>query len=1235
MRYGVVCALVILAFLGWVSANSGAGQYEAYPLNHKRVTDVERQLVELVRHLEPTPHVVADARTNQILLRGSEEAHRIAKQFVDSIDHPPVQPPRTEPKPTSVVKGYRCPMNRLSETAAQLQRRYGTNREVRVTTDAGTSQVIVLAPPDVHTRIAAELAGSSMVRSASAGTPQRLPAEFGPIEHTIELAHVPIARFETQLRQLLGSRLEPVRGGIAGRPDYLLASKSSRRTELTFDRQHNRVRLVGMQSVVVQLARLIRAMDALEDSGREPGTMTRIIPVHRADPTKVREAVDAYRSGKAEPNQPQRPDPRDTSRNARRIRMPIALVQNTAPANGEPTDVRRIPATEEELKEEQQLDERLRELGQDVEFEALPELDVIILRGRDHDVDEVARIIAEIERISAETIPEIDIYQLRHVHCMSLVTIIDLVATDLIGGRQGKIHLTPLVKPNALLLVGWGEAVTAMKELIAKLDQPVAPESQVRVYRLRHAPVTEASSVVENAFSDPQGLGPLVEVTADPRTNSLIVRASPRDLLEVDHLIARLDQGTSGIINQARIFKLKNTLALDLATTLQSAITAAAGGPGQQKSAILELLTADLQGRRLLKSGVLSDVQITPDPHTNSLVVTAPVESIELLAALIEQLDSPTAIAQIKVFEVVNGDANSLIEMLRTLLPAETLVAGPQLAGAEGETTLVPVRFSVDVRTNSIIATGSQGDLAILEALLLRLDEEDVEQRMNEVYRLKNAPAIDVALAINEFLRSERQLQQEAAGVVSPFEQIEREVVVVPEPVSNSLILSATPRFFEEIMNLVKDIDKEPDQVMIQVVIAEVGLEDFDEFGIELGLQDSVLFDRSLLSDIQTLTRTTREPSAGGATTLTEQIISAATNTPGYIFNNGGDLGNSGAESALARSNTVGGQGLSHFSVGRTNAERGYGGLVFSASSDSVSVLIRALQHLRTLQILGRPQIMTLDNQPAFIQVGQRVPRIVSSRFDGRVQTNQVELENTGLILGVTPRISPEGMVVMEIDAEKSELGPEDEGVIVSVVEGEPVRSPTIDVTTVQTTVSASSGETVVLGGLITKRTEMIRRRVPYLSNIPILGDLFRYDSNDVVRAELLVFLTPHVVGSEEDLDRIKQAEAARMNWCLSDVHEIHGPTGLYEDDDTYWNGQSEVIYPDTNPHGLTPGEFQPQEMPLRDLELSPPMEEIPAPSRGPGSRPDTGTADLHSRWNPTQRAMHAGYSTPVAPGVE
>jgi type II secretion system protein D len=1166
------------------------------------VSDVEPQLVELLRSVNPTPQVVVDHRANQLLVRGTDTAQQIARQFLQSVDRPPVE--QGTPQAKNIVRGYTLPRDRLAESVAQLQTRFGNHPDVRVTSDLGTSQIIVLAPPELQALIARDLAGSPAPTATDRRPPQS-PQQTMPTEQFIRLAHAPLARIESQLRHLLGPQIEPLAGGQPGRPDYAFVNRRSRRAEFTFDWRNNGITLVGDPPVVTQLTQLITALDALEAA--QPGNSEktlRIVPVRRANPQKLQEAVDAYRSGRKPGGStvtPPEPMPQQTGQVNRSQPGGVALAQFAQPPNGAPDTLppgaSPIPVTGEEAEAERQAAERLRELGDRVDIESLPDLDVIILRGRDVDVDEVSRIIAEIERLSAETVPEIDIYQLRHVNCRSIVTIIEMVAQDLIGGRQGKIHITPLVKPNALLLVGWGEAVDAMKELVARLDQPVSADSQLRVYRLRHAPVLSAAGVVEDTFADPQGLGPLVSVVPDVRTNALIVRASPRDLAELDHLITRIDQDDSGIVNQARVFKLKNTLASDLSVTLQNAIDAAAGRApgGDEGSTVLELITADVQGRRLLRSGLLSNVQITPDPHTNSLLISAPADSMELLVALIEQLDSPTAVAQIKVFKIINGDASTLVEMLRGLLPAELMVAGPQLAGAEGETTLVPIRFSVDTRTNCIISTGSQGDLAIIEALLLRLDEDDVEQRENTVYRLKNAPALAVAEAINEFLRSERLVEQAAPGVVSLFEQIEREVIVVPEPVSNSLIISATPRYYDQVMEVVEKLDEQPLQVMIQVVIAEVGLQDVDEFGVELGLQDSLLFDRSLLSDLEKITTTVTGQQGGNIITTTTEEIIAATNTPGFDFNNN-PIGNAGSDKAFANSHTVGGQGLSNFQLGRVNSELGYGGMVLSASSDSVSVMIRALQQSRRIEILGRPQIMTLDNQSAFIQVGKRVPRITGVRFDGRAQNNTVELENTGLILGVTPRISPEGMVVMEIDAEKSKIDP-NEGVPISVIDGQPVESPIIDVTTAQTTVSAASGETIVLGGLITTEEDVIRRRVPFLADIPVLGHLFRYDSDTSVRAELLIFLTPHVIRDQDDMEQIKQAEAARMNWCLSDVHALHGPTGIYEDrDESCYSGEGEVIYPDTNPGAQVPGTFSPRVVPMENLEIVPPIDSLPEP---------------------------------------
>jgi type II secretion system protein D len=795
---------------------------------------------------------------------------------------------------------------------------------------------------------------------------------------------------------------------------------------------------------------------------------------------------------------------------------------------------------------------------------------------------------------------------LAHASSEALAPLLTAIEPQLLAGRPGKVSITALNKPNALLLIGRGEAVTAMRELIEKLDQPVAPHAQLRVFRLQHAPAGTASTTVQEFFSKRTGLDTRMVIAADVRSNSLIVQAAPRDMAEIEVLIKRIDTPDSASVNLVRVFKLKNSLATNLAETLESAIQQARPGQGgaaaaNAKSSALQLLTIDPQGQKIIKSGILSDVKITPDVKANSLIVTAPSQSMELLAALIAQMDDAAAtVAQIKVFHVVNGDASSLVLMLRTLLsqpggPGQ----GVALPRSRDESSFVPLRYSVDTRTNSIIAAGSAGDLAIIEALLLRLDERNVEQRKNYVYQLKNAPALDVADAINQFLRTQRQVEAAAPGEMSPFQQIEKEVVVVPEPVGNLLIISASPRYFEEIYEMVQKIDEQPPQVLIQVLIAEVALTEDTQFGVEWGLQDGLLFDRSLLGDLLTTTSTTTF--GNPPTTTQQQTVVSATNDPGFNFN-GADIGNSGSARSLATAAQTGKQALANFAVGRTDAELGFGGLVLSAGSKSINVLLRALQQNQRLEVLSRPQVMTIDNQPAFIQVGQKVPLITNVIVNQIGQTNTVQMDNVGLILGVTPRISPDGMVVMEIDAEKSEVAPEAEGIPVSIsASGAVVRAPRINITTAQTTISTASGETIVLGGLITKRRLTVNRRVPFLADVPVLGWMFRYDQFEAQRTELLIILTPHVVRDAADAERLRQIEAARMHWCAADVHEIHGdPAFCKRGDCPICAAQMPVVYPDLDPSGMSPGQVMDmEELGPAETEEGPTM--LPEPDDAQG----------------------------------
>ncbi|MCA9023774.1 MAG: hypothetical protein KDA86_01045 [Planctomycetaceae bacterium] len=1162
-----------------------AAEFDVYSLQHASPNEARRMLKDLADDRADQLHIVVDSQTNELMVRGPQELRDLAREFLDEFDRPAI-PQTAPPTDASVlqdeVRSYRIPAGSSNEILQRLKQTLPRN--ARISTDTTGSRLIVVASPAIHDQVTLQL--ESIERTADSNEPisrrhvleqdLRTTSTFSrqatgddvpfmrlddvrpqesitPVNNTQRVHeyrfHVrPLQDVRRIIEQLLSDRLEPF-----GSSGFIYVTPDDRRVVVQFDASQSMCVLSGPDSLVTQFTNLLTSLDA---SQPEAGEKLRMIPVRNVEPAKLERAINLWRS-RSSGGSAQKMDPHSA------ITRKQSGIQQTAfqqSAPGGQGNVEIVPADP--------LDpDSLRRPTSDVEIQSLPDLDVIILRGRDADIEELTRIINEIERISAETTPEIELYHLQHVRGESLNVLVSQVIQDLTGAMQGRVSITPLVRPNALLIIGWGEAVEAVKKLVAELDQPVDANAQMRVFPLKNAPAQQVQSTIRQFYSGRQGLAPQIEITADTRTNSVIVNASPRDMLELEVLIQRLDAGESQTVNEVRTIRLQNSLANDIAQTLQAAIVAAQGG-GTEPSAVLEMLLVDPEGERVVKSGLLNNLRITPDPRTNSLIVTGPRESMDLIETLIRQLDeNPASSAQIKVFQIINSDATETVQMLRTLFPGQAATSNvPQLPTAEGEGTLVPVRFSVDIRTNSIIATGSSGDLRIIEALISRLDSEEAQQRVNEVYRLRNSPATYVAAAVNDFLRNEQNVQSALPGRQNPFQKIETEVVVVAEEVTNSLIISASPRYFDEIFRLVKELDEQPPQVLIQVILAEVELDNVHELGIELGLQDSVLFDRSLLGDLVTTTMSSALSTPAGVVTTTDQVIQAASNTPGFNFNNF-PLGNSGSDAALASSGTVGGQSLSHFGVGRTNTELGYGGLVLSASSENVSVLIRALEQTRNVEILSRPQVMTLDNQPAFIQVGERVPRVTATSITQVGQVNTVELEDVGLILDVTPRISPEGMVVMNVNAIKSALGPIADGIPVSFsADGTVIRSPRIKITAAETTVSSASGQTIVIGGLITKDNTSINRKVPWLGDIPILGHLFRYDTQLHNRKELLIILTPHVIRSRDEAEYQKQLEMARMSWCSADFFDLYAPAtppmlhGMTDEEGI------PVIFPDQTP---------------------------------------------------------------------
>ena len=959
---------------------------------------------------------------------------------------------------------------------------------------------------------------ASPARISLPQTPQNLPTDFGTQPPFFTLTQISPAKLEQQLRQVCGHRF------TADSPYqytfFTNRNNTPRQCSVRIDPQANRVVLSGDPQLCDQVFQLITALDQPPPL---QGMERKIVPYQHTLPEVLAQALEAHRIAKP--------------RNAITIspltsRHPIQQVTHQFEGGlFEPAGINPVQIPRNDLPGlfpmglPQPGDPAVINVAEEFRFVILDNLDVVILNADGAQVARFTEMIRQLEELSKLNRPKIEVVYLKHVNNVSLGFLINqenrAIYTQIFRTVQGDVRILPMTSPNAILLIGWGDSLEIAKELLKTLDQPNVPEhSRLHIFKLKHISAAQARTTLAGAFPTPPGMSGFmarIQLFADQRSNALIVQAAPNDLEEAKRILHEIDVPDSVIKVQVKNIRLKHSLAPEVAQTLSNVIS---DQTRDNKFPALELLLQSKEGQRLIASGIMSDVSIATDVRNNVIIIKAPESCMAFMEELIALLDIASPEAEIKIFQIEHGDAGSMVSMLTSLIPSNTEGApGPRLPGSANEETLIPIRFAVDARSNNIVASGAPGDLKIVEALVNAIDREDQLSRQIDVYPLKNMKAVPIANTINRYITNRLQIQNDSPGVISPYQQIESAVIVVADEESNSLIISATPKYYEEIVKLIREIDKSPPQVVIKVLIVEVTLSDDKEWAAELGLQDPILFGR-------------------GKT------------TPGLNFNNPAlPLGNGDV-----RSGTVASQMLSN--LGATNlGSTGFGGLVFRASSDYLNIMIRALHEKKQLEVLGSPTITATNNQTATISVGQIIPR-----YQGMVVNQGVSQPNftdmpVSLDLGIVPTISPEGTIVMNVLLKKEKLGPD-------VRAGEYIQ-PSIDNANLQTVVSAANNQTVVLGGLITKDESKLRRKVPLLGDIPVLGKMFRFEVDQTLRKELLVILTPRIVKDQDDSDQVRQMEYARMNWCLNNVVQVHGDIGAYSVvSDRPYTGNAPILTP-------------------------------------------------------------------------
>jgi general secretion pathway protein D len=181
------------------------------------------------------------------------------------------------------------------------------------------------------------------------------------------------------------------------------------------------------------------------------------------------------------------------------------------------------------------------------------------------------------------------------------------------------------------------------------------------------------------------------------------------------------------------------------------------------------------------------------------------------------------------------------------------------------------------------------------------------------------------------------------------------------------------------------------------------------------------------------------------------------------------------------------------------------------ASGANISAILSALDTVTRVDVISAPEVMVLNNQTANLQVGAQVPiatqQATSVAAAGAPVVNSIEYRDTGVTLKVTPRVNQGGMVMMDVSQEVSD---------VASTTSSTLNSPTINQRKISSTIAVHDGETVALGGLIIDNRSKTKNGVPLLQDIPVLGQLFATDQDQVSRTELLVLITPHVVDSDQ-----------------------------------------------------------------------------------------------------------------------
>ena len=517
---------------------------------------------------------------------------------------------------------------------------------------------------------------------------------------------------------------------------------------------------------------------------------------------------------------------------------------------------------------------------------------------------------------------------------------------------------------------------------------------------------------------------------------------------------------------------------------------------------IIPIVFADAVKLKDDLSGLLPEyAEFTANEASNSLIITDTSANIKRISKIVDALDTQMAkVAEIRVFHLVYADAENVSNLINELFEEDNSTndqnpisrmfgrgGGPfggrggdrgrgnnDDNGGSGGSSASRVVAADDEMTNAVVVSGPSDTLNVIGTMIKELDSNPDEERKLYVYSLKNADAENIKELLNSLFSELEAINQDntsgfgGGGIRGGNARNTGTADSSSDDISDETYIEAdTDTNSLIILTSNKNYDK------IKVVI-----DDLDK------PVPQVLI-KVLIAEL----------------TVTDDFDLGVELSYSDTERNGNSLNSSTNFLPMVTGD----------------------GITTDILNDNMTAKLYALQQDGKLNVLSRPYILTSNNQPASINVGQSVPFITDSTYTETGQTvNTIEYDDIGIMLDVTPYINPDGLVIMDIEPEISTISDD------TIQLTENVNATIFTKRSSSSKVAVRNGQTIVIGGLMQDTESEIVDKVPILGDIPILGLLFQRKVTSKDKTELLIFLTPQVANTTDILKDISDQEQSK-----------------------------------------------------------------------------------------------------------